>query len=517
MASVPFGEGLEFNWNMLTKEWTWSGNYGALWIYLIICAAILGAVFLIGIWNPYRQNKNMVGVPVLECLEKGIVVRQPSPKRIRPIFIAYGCIHSVRDKKVVVRDQEYNWPRREEHYLIIHFARGRRIQVDCTDTQGPILNRLLQFLNLKIAKHSMAQKREEEEPTDSIKFLPGLVLSKGDLRRKVLVGKKEHLRETKAKSADLFEEGKKSAQVAKELKVPWRIVYQWYLDWKKGGVEALEEVGIPLPSIRFSDSELMELRNTLAKGAKENGFPDQKWILDRIAGVIFKESGMKVSTVEAWNLLRLMDGRHGHPTGDGEKMNNTWEKEIWPGLMKLAREDDWSLLFVGHSGFGDGGSVVAGEGLLDSNPVSKLHFSWSGSVAGRQVNIEGAFIPSPGSLAKDTHVIPVLESIKEKFGEKLLVLWEGFPDPRPEGLEDYLEESGNCLRLEALPSRLEGMETLGLLWMDGEEKPTGDLGEENLVELVETMSAAAAKINTAPKLFRALRIQFPRENQHRPD
>lgn len=74
-------------------------------------------------------------------------------------------------------------------------------------------------------------------------------------------------------AAELFQQGKTQADVARELEVSRQSVSRWYSDWRQGGATALRGAGRAgrLPALDQTDLRRIERR--FAKGPLANGYP----------------------------------------------------------------------------------------------------------------------------------------------------------------------------------------------------------------------------------------------------
>ena len=85
----------------------------------------------------------------------------------------------------------------------------------------------------------------------------------------------------------MFEEGISPVQVAGELRVSAKSVYQWRRCWRAGGEAALASRGPGGAVCRLSGRQLARLRAELNRGPAAHGWDeDQRWTLARVATLI---------------------------------------------------------------------------------------------------------------------------------------------------------------------------------------------------------------------------------------
>lgn len=85
----------------------------------------------------------------------------------------------------------------------------------------------------------------------------------------------------------MFEQGVAAVQVAHELRVTTKSVYQWRRRWAAGGQSALASKGPGGSSCRLSVSQIQRLRAALDAGPAVYGWDeDQRWTLARVTTLI---------------------------------------------------------------------------------------------------------------------------------------------------------------------------------------------------------------------------------------
>jgi transposase len=88
-------------------------------------------------------------------------------------------------------------------------------------------------------------------------------------------------------AAGMFEHDVRAAQVARELRVSTKSVYQWRRRWRAGGEAALASRGPGGDRCRLSPAQLEKLQAALDGGPAARGRgEDQRWTLARVAALI---------------------------------------------------------------------------------------------------------------------------------------------------------------------------------------------------------------------------------------
>jgi putative transposase len=87
-------------------------------------------------------------------------------------------------------------------------------------------------------------------------------------------------------AAEMFARDADPVQVARELRVSTKSVYQWRRAWRAGGPEALASKGPGGSACRLDEAQLAELRAALDAGPAAHGWgEDQRWTLARAAAL----------------------------------------------------------------------------------------------------------------------------------------------------------------------------------------------------------------------------------------
>ncbi len=85
----------------------------------------------------------------------------------------------------------------------------------------------------------------------------------------------------------MFEQGVAAVQIAHELRVTTKSVYQWRRRWTAGGEAALASTGPGGAACRLSATQLQRLRAALEAGPAVYGWDeDQRWTLARVSTLI---------------------------------------------------------------------------------------------------------------------------------------------------------------------------------------------------------------------------------------
>ena len=147
------------------------------------------------------------------------------------------------------------------------------------------------------------------------------------------------MEERRMGAADLFADGVRQADIARELGVCHQTVSDWHAIWKEGGKEALQGAGRAGRRPKLSAQQLAEVEAALEKGPTANGYATELWTLARVAEVIERVTGVRYHRGHVWRILREQLGwTRQRPARraverDDEAIDR-WVRERWPKVKK---------------------------------------------------------------------------------------------------------------------------------------------------------------------------------------
>jgi transposase len=142
-------------------------------------------------------------------------------------------------------------------------------------------------------------------------------------------------------AAQMFAQGMRPPQVARQLRVSHKSACAWHRAWQAGGAAALASKGPAGQSCRLSPQQLQRLEAELAAGPGAHGWADQRWTLDRVAELIGKLFAMHYTQRGTSLLLHRLGwspqvSAHRAAERD-ENAITTWTKEVWPQVKGRRR------------------------------------------------------------------------------------------------------------------------------------------------------------------------------------
>src|SRR5438128_1101325 len=152
------------------------------------------------------------------------------------------------------------------------------------------------------------------------------------------------MEERRMRAADLFEQGLRPAEIARQVGVCHQIVSGWRAVWRRSGRDGLRAAGRAGRLPKVSPDQLAQVEIALAKGAEANGYPTDLWTLQRVAEVIERVTGVVYHPARVWYILR--QGLHWtwqrparRATERDDEAIARWVKQQWPRVnagIKLA-------------------------------------------------------------------------------------------------------------------------------------------------------------------------------------
>lgn len=149
---------------------------------------------------------------------------------------------------------------------------------------------------------------------------------------------REKAEQRRLKAAELFEQGKSRAYVARELGVKWESANRWFKAWKNSGVEALRSRGATGNDQRLGEEQLELVRAELLRGARAHGYETDLWTHDRIAAVIERVTGVHYHPHYMTTIIKRLGWSRQRPAKRARERNqeivDRFMRETWPLIKK---------------------------------------------------------------------------------------------------------------------------------------------------------------------------------------
>jgi transposase len=141
------------------------------------------------------------------------------------------------------------------------------------------------------------------------------------------------------RAVDLFEQGVRPAEIARQVGVGHQTVSDWRGVWRHRGRAGLRAAGRAGRLPKLSQDQLVQVEAALARGPEANGYATDVWTLARVAEVIERLSGVAYHPHHVWRILREQLGwSWQRPARRAVERNDaaiaSWAKRRWPQLKK---------------------------------------------------------------------------------------------------------------------------------------------------------------------------------------
>ena len=147
------------------------------------------------------------------------------------------------------------------------------------------------------------------------------------------------LEERRMRAVDLFEQGVRPAEIARQVGVGHQTVSDWRNVWRQRGRAGLRAAGRAGRLPKLSREQLEQVEAVLAEGPEANGYATDLWTLARVAEVIERVTGVAYHPHHVWRILREQLGwswqRPAHRAVERDDAAiERWVKYRWPALKK---------------------------------------------------------------------------------------------------------------------------------------------------------------------------------------
>lgn len=141
------------------------------------------------------------------------------------------------------------------------------------------------------------------------------------------------------RAAELLAQGRPQVEVAEAVGVSRESVRRWQQRLAQGGVAALRRRPATGRPPKLSDTQAAQIEQALLAGAQANGFATDLWTVDRVAQIVQRVTGVRLSRASTW---RLLVGRLGWSLQRPERKARERDEEAiarwvayeWPRIKK---------------------------------------------------------------------------------------------------------------------------------------------------------------------------------------
>jgi transposase len=254
----------------------------------------------------------------------------------------------------------------------------------------------------------------------------------------------------------LRERGWRRCDVAEALDVTQRSVSRWSAIARDRGPQGLLSAPIPGRPAVLSAEQRQMIPELLWHGAEAYGFRGSVWTCGRIAQVIEEEFGVVYDKGHVSRLLRQLRWTPQMPiqraSQRDEQAIEQWRSQTWPRLWAEASSERRTLVFVDEAGFYLLPSVAKTYAPQAQTPVLRAKLTRDHlSVMGGMTPAGRIYTLARQESLNGSHSVEFLVHLTRVAGKRLLVIWDGSPIHRRAMVQEFVADSRDKVRLEALP------------------------------------------------------------------
>jgi transposase len=307
----------------------------------------------------------------------------------------------------------------------------------------------------------------------------------------------------------LERQGWRQRAVAEALGVREETVCRWLARAATHGPQSLQARPAPGRPPSLSQRQKDLIPEFLWHGAEAYGFTGQVWTCARVALVIQEELGVRYHKHHVAKLLKELNWTPQLPIKRAlqrdEPAIRRWRDEVWPRLLRQARQERRVLVFEDESGFYLLPGLVRTYAPKAQTPVireqqTRDHLSVMGGMT-PQGKVYTLVRRKPFNGLR---VIEFLEHLRAVTGRRLLVIWDGSPIHRRVAVRDFVEQSQGQVVVEQLPGYAPDLNP----WDEGgwhhlKNVEMRNLATHDLEELHEQFHLALDRLRQKPHMARS--------------
>ncbi len=135
------------------------------------------------------------------------------------------------------------------------------------------------------------------------------------------------------RAANLLQQGKSQAEVARVLGAHRQTVHRWATRVEREGRAALKKAGRAGRKPRLGAADLRRITAELKRGPAVLGYETSLWTAPRVADLIERECGVRYHPGHVWKILRQLGALE-----RDEPAIRRWKKQRWPELKKKPKK-----------------------------------------------------------------------------------------------------------------------------------------------------------------------------------
>lgn len=310
------------------------------------------------------------------------------------------------------------------------------------------------------------------------------------------------------RAVHLAELGWVHKDIAEALGISEAAVSQWLAQFSQSGPRGLlsrPHGGSP----KLTIEQRALIPDFLWHGPEAYGFQGEFWSCARIAKVLQREFGVIYHKDHVSRMLRDLGWTPQLPITRAiqrdEAAIERWQSDVWPGLLRRARRERRTVVFVDESGFYLSPSVVRTYGPKGETPVI---YHWATrdhlSVMGAVTTTRRIYTLVRRKALNGLHGIEFIKHLLRQLARPLLLIWDGSPIHRRAEVKEFVQSIGERqLVVAALPAYAPDLNPVEWLWKHLKHVELRNRTCLDLEELHVELHLSIGRTRQKPKLIKS--------------
>ncbi len=263
---------------------------------------------------------------------------------------------------------------------------------------------------------------------------------------------------------------KSCIQVAHTLQVSTQAIRDWLKKYLVEGLSKLVSKQSPGRPSKLNANQRTKLTNFIKAGPQSCGYPGACWRTPMIQHLIKNKFGVNYSAIYLSELLKNMGFSFQKATFTAAKQDakkrQAWLDEIWPEILKHAKNKKASILFGDEASFPQWGTLNYTWAPIGEQPVVQTSgCRKSYKVFGAIDYFTGKFYSKghEGKLNAESYM-EFLQGILSKTRKNFILIQDGAPYHKSRAMKAFFKKHEKRLTIYTLPSYSPDYNPIEKLW-----------------------------------------------------
>jgi transposase len=298
-------------------------------------------------------------------------------------------------------------------------------------------------------------------------------------------------------------------EVAKVLKVSRSSIFEWQKAYRAHGAEALRTKKTRGPASKLNGEQMARLYVLIAgKDPRQYSFGLALWTREMVAGLIFRQFGVRLSLASAGNVLRRLGMSPQRPLyrayeRDPEKVAE-WKEGTFPRIQVQAKKAGAAIFFADEASVRTNYHAGTTWAPVGQTPVVK------GSGRTRSISMVSAVSPR-GELhfqvyetgIRKEEFLEFCKALVADAGRPVFLVMDNSQVHRAKILSEYAAQSNGLLTLFFLPPYSPDLNPDEWVWKNVKHDNIGRASVKSETELAKFAAAALAWLKAVPEKVRS--------------